>query len=310
MLGRPENGLLRSIKQHNSDLNVLCDWIEASVVFENDHLSKSDVTTALQQFQIYEKQGFATEIVDVAWSVIASRMKYLNAPLGIQVSGNRITRSATWDTFPAYGFCLALACAQFYPSWVKQWGAATVRGELFEELAQESFSTTLSGWKVRRVGWSPGNPTKLCAAIDSIISDLNEVEGSELKLHIDEHANELGLDLLAYYSYGDAHASLPVLLVQCASGDNWKSKRHTPDLGLWRTIVSFNSCPVRGFAIPFAYADSQELRKHTRSINGVFVDRIRLLGAFHRTSTNVSAALDGKLVGWVTGIIGTVPKDK
>ena len=309
MLGLPENGLSRSVKQHNVDLNVLCDWVEASAVFDDDQLSKADVVKALIQHEVYVKQDFAKEIVDQAWSVISSRVKYLDSPLGIEVSMNRIARKEKWETFPAYGFCLALSCAKLYPSWVKRWGAASVRGELFEELAQESLSKSLGGWTVRRVGWSPGNPVKLRSAIASIISDLNEVAGSELELHVDKHANELGLDLLAYYSYGDSHASLPVLLVQCASGGDWQSKRKTPDLELWSTIVSFNSRPVRGFAMPFAYADASEFRKDTRSVDGVFVDRNRLLGAFHRTSSQVSAGLNSRLTKWVTTQIATVPKD-
>jgi len=288
MLGLPESGLSRSIKQHNSDLNVLCDWVEASVVFEDEQVSKSDVVDRLIQDQVYEKQDFAAQIVDVVWSVISLRMKYLNSPLGIKMVKNRIIRSEEWESFPAYGFCLALACAPFYPTWAKGWGPASVRGELFEQLAQESFKSALRGWTVRRMGWSPENPKKLRDTIESIISDLNEVEGSELDLHIDEHANELGLDLLAYYSFDDKHASLPVILIQCASGDNWKSKRKTPDLDLWRTIVSFNSCPVRGFAIPFAYAEPSELRKHTRSINGVVIERTRLLaGRGKNTAKNM-----------------------
>ena len=310
MLSLPESGLSKSVKQHNVDLNVLCDWVEASAVFDDDHLSKSDVAKALLQQEVYEKQDFAMEIVDQAWSVVSSRIKYLASPLGIEVSKNRIARKVKWETFPAYGFCLTLSCVSLYPKWVKDhWGAASLRGELFEELAQESLSKALAGWTVRRVGWSPGNPVKLREAIASIISDIKEVAGSELDLHVDKHANELGLDLLAYYSYGDAHASIPVLLVQCASGENWQSKRHTPDLGLWNKIVSFNSNPVRGFAMPFAYADAREFRKDTMSVNGVFVDRNRLLGAFHRTSSEVSDALNKKLVAWVTQVIATVPKD-
>ena len=309
MLGLPENGLSRSVKQHNVDLNVLCDWVEASAVFDDNQISKADVVKALIQHEIYVKQDFASEIVDQAWSVVASRAKYLDSPLGIEVSKNRIVRKVDWETFPAYGFCLTLSCVHLYPSWANMWGAASIRGELFEELAQESLSKTLGGWTVRRVGWSPGHPKKLRAAIASIISDLNEVAGSELELHVDKHANELGLDLLAYYSYGDAHASIPVLLVQCASGGDWQSKRKTPDLELWSTIVSFNSRPVRGFAMPFAYADASEFRKDTRSVDGVFVDRNRLLGAFHRTSSQVSAELNTKLIKWLTPLITTVPKD-
>jgi hypothetical protein len=309
MLALPEHGMAKSVKQHNVNRNILCDWVEASVVFDNDQVSKSDVVKALLQNEVYDKQDFAMEIVDEVWAVISGRMKYLGHPLGIQVTQNRISRAETWDKCASYSFCLTLSCAELYSSWIEKWGAASIRGELFEELAQESFAKTLQGWTVRRIGWSPGNAVKLSNSITEIISDLNEVAGSELALHVTKHANELGLDLLAFYSYGDQHASMPVLMVQCASGKDWQSKRKTPDLDLWRTVISFNSSPVRGFAIPFAYADASELRKDARAVNGVFVDRNRLLGAFRRPSSDASAALNKKLVKWIKPLLASAPRD-
>ena len=242
--------------------------------------------------------------------MISSRITYLDSPLGIEVAKNRITRKLEWVRFPAYGFCLTLSCVNFYRKWVEErWGTASVRGALFEELAEESLCKSLGGWTVRRLGWSPANPAKLRDVIPSIISDLNEVAGSELDLHVDKSANELGLDILAYYSFGDAHASIPVLLVQCASGGNWQSKRQSPDLEVWNTVISFNSRPVRGFAMPFAYADATEFRKDTRSVNGVFVDRNRLLRAFRSATGGVSASLDKKLIKWLKPLVAAIPKD-
>jgi hypothetical protein len=302
--------MARSVNEHNVNRNVLCDWIEASAVFDDEQLSKSDVVDMLMEHEIYAKQDFAAEVVDQAWAVVSRRIAYLNSPLGLEVVGKRIARKTEWTEFPAYGFCLVLSSALLYPDWAQeQWGTASKRGDLFEELAKESFATSLSGWTVRRIGWSPKNPVKLRGAIASIVSDLNEVAGSELELHVDENANELGLDLLAYYSYGDIHASMPVLLVQCASGGDWLKKRKTPDLELWNKIVSFNSNPVRGFAMPFAYAEPNEFRKDTMSVNGVFLDRNRLLGAFRRNSSQVSDALDKKLVKWIKPLLTTMPRD-
>src|SRR5437762_11153301 len=117
MLALPEKGMAWSVNKHNVDLNVLCDWIEASVVLRDSQLSKSDVVKELLQQEVYEKQSFAKEVVDTAWSVIGSRVAHLGGPLGITVAGNRIARKENWDSFPAYSFCLTLSCAPFYPSW-------------------------------------------------------------------------------------------------------------------------------------------------------------------------------------------------
>ena len=326
MLALPEKGINRSVAKHNSDINVLCDWVEASVVFDDtQELSKSDLIDTLIENEVYpsneedsgswesSSQDFASEIVEDVWSEISRRMNYLANPLGITVSGNRITRADDWKSFPAYGFCLALACAELYPSYAGKWpGAYAIQGELFEELAKESFKNIFLGWTVRRIGWSPDNPSRLKDVINSIINELNEVSGSELDVHIDAYTKELGLDLLAYYSFADNHASIPVLLVQCASGRNWMSKRTAPDLVVWKKIVNFNSNPVRAFAIPFALADDDKFRKLTTSVEGVFVDRNRLLGAFRRNLAQVSGVsgeLNTRLVEWVSPRMDAIPRD-
>lgn len=310
MLALPEVGMTRSVNVHNGKLSVLCDWIEASILFNDDEISTTDVVDVLIENQIYDKQDFANERVEQAWSVLADRIAYMQGPLGITVSKNRIVRQQSWARFPAYGFCMALACSALYPKWASAWDTpASEQGGYFEELAAESFSTTLGGWKVRRLGWAPNSPVKLRDVIYDIIAELNAKEGAELHMHVDQHTNELGLDLLAYQSYGDAHASLPILLIQCASGKNWVDKRQSPDLTIWNAIVSFGSRPVRGFVMPFAFADQIEFRREATSVDGVFVDRNRLLGAFPRNAGKVSIRLNRKLSAWTRAQIRALPKD-
>jgi len=310
MLGLPEKGMARSVKQHNVDLNVICDWIEASAVFDDSPITNSEAVDVLMENGVYEKQDFAAAIVGQGWAIVSERIKLLGAPLGLKASKNRITRLSDWKTSPAYSFCMALSCGVLYPKWADNWDAPSVRGELFEELTEESLSKSFAGWAIRRVGWSPDNSVKLKDTISKIISDLNEVPGAEMDLYVDSHANELGLDLLAYYSFGDPHASIPVLLVQCASGWNWRQKRHTPDLNIWHKVVSFNSNPVKAFAMPFAFADPVEFRKDTMTVKGIFVDRNRLIRALRNEAGQVSEALGEKLVKWVGRYIDTVPRDQ
>lgn len=310
MLALPNLGMGRSVSKHNVNLNILCDWIEASVVFDDEQLSKSDVIDILMEEQIYASQSFASERVDDAWAVIARRMNYLSQPLGISVSGNRINRVDDWEKLPAYGFCLALSCVDFYAQLPPGWGGEhVVQGNLFEELALEAFNQTLPGWTIKRIGWSATNdPKSLSDALPTILSDLNESAGPDLELHVDKTVKDLGLDLLAFYSFEDQQASIPVLLVQCASGKNWTNKRHTPDIELWKKVISFNSQPIRAFVMPFAFADVLHFRRDAAPVNGVFIDRYRLLKAFRQNNANVTAALNLKLDNWVRPRIAELPR--
>lgn len=264
MLGLPENGIAHSVNAHNLDLDIFCDWIEASAVFEDDVLSKTDVVDTLLEHEIYDDQDFAREVVDDAWCVLQDRFRYLGSPLGLRVQGNRISRVDEWTAFPAYGFCLLLAASAVYPSWAAAWpDAHSVRGELFEEVTKESLAGSMQGWTVKRIGWSPTNPVRLKDSMPDILADLREVQGAEYDLHVNAHTKEMGLDLLAFHSFEDVHASIPVLLVQCASGKDWVNKRQSPDIELWKKIISFNSRPVRALAMPFAFADPRTFRKQT-----------------------------------------------
>lgn len=311
MLALPNKGIARSINVHNIDLNILCDWIEASVVFDETELSKSDVIDVLIEEQIYESQSFAAQIVDDAWSIISQRINYLSSPLGITVTSNRISRVEEWDQFSAYGFCLALSCVELYSGLPAPWGGNYIsQGDLFEELTAESLRKTLQGWSVSRIGWSATTHTiSLATALPTIISDLNELMGAEAQLHLTKTVKDLGLDLLAFYSFADRQASMPVLLVQCASGSDWIRKRKTPDIGLWSTkIISCNSKPVRGFAIPFAFADPLKFRRDAAIVEGVFIDRYRLLKSFRQNNSSVSVALSTKLENWIRPHIVQLPR--
>lgn len=300
----------RSVNVHNINRNILCDWIEASIVFQIKQISKSDVVDSLIDNEVYEHQDLAHEVVEDAWNILRARFDYLKNPLGISVDINRMTRDQDWTQFPAYGFCLALACAEVYPNWARKWNSpASTYGDYFEDLAAASFSANFSGWIVKKVGWSPTNKAKLKTTVRSLIADLNEREGADLDLHVTQSANELGLDLLVYQSFGDTRSSFPVILIQCASGKNWVEKRHTPDINLWKSIVAFNSNPIRGMAMPFAFAEENEFRRMTKSVDGIFVDRNRLLGAFPRKSSSVPPDLNRKLVVWTKEQLASIPTD-
>ncbi len=75
MLDIPSIGMSYSVDSHNVKLDVLCDWIEGSVLFCPDRLSERDVVDALHDNGIYKKKDMATDIVSTAWSELRKRQK-------------------------------------------------------------------------------------------------------------------------------------------------------------------------------------------------------------------------------------------
>ncbi len=311
MLAVPETGMGWSVDAHNVDRGKLCDWIEASIVFDSPRITKNDVVDALIENNIYESQDKASEIVTEAWATVSTRVRQLGFPFGIKVEAERMTRERAWDNFPAYSFCLTLACAELFPSWAAKWkGGHNEQGEIFEEITAESLKGLLAGWKIRRVGWSSTSKIKLKDAIDGIIGEINEVAGSELDLHVDSSANELGLDVLAYYPFSDNSAAIPLILFQCASGKNWVDKRHTPDLAIWEAVVSFCSKPVKGFAMPYAFASAADFRKQSRPVGGMFMDRNRLLQSFEGSGDRLPQPLNQRIRDWAAPKLQLLPTDR
>ena len=310
-LGLPEKGISRSVNSHNSNLSVVCDWIEASVLFEDEALSKTDVADVLLENEVYSNQDYALEFVDSAWNVLRTRTATLGGLLGPVLSGERITRQTTWQEFPAYAFCLAVSCGSYvYPNWARDHGYDyEAQGSLFERLTQQAVTSMLPGWNIRRVGWAPDNAVRLRDALTDIIESLNEVENAEAHTHVTAHAKELGLDILAVYSFGDNHASKPFIMIQCASGKDWMDKRHTPDLKLWSKIINFNSAPLKGFAIPYSFTDAIDFRKEATSVDGVFLDRYRLLNpTAGATPVWTLESLNDDLLNWVSPRATALPR--
>jgi len=311
MLALPELGIKHSKERHNSRLDVVSDWVEASLLFSDDRISKVDLVDILMENEVYEDQDFALEFADMVWAVLADRVQRLNGLLGLRCGRDSVSRSQRWDECPAYAFCLMLSCgAYIYPRWAGGYGYDhALQGALFERLAERSVGAMLPGWNVSRTGWSPDQPVKLRHAVDGIISGLHEVQGVEADLYVGSHANELGLDLLAYGAFDDVHASFPVLMIQCASGKDWRQKRHTPDLNIWSKVINFSGRPLKGFAIPYAFTDAQEFRREAVPVNGVFLDRYRLLNPNRgRSEVWIDARLNEDLAAWVSPRLDALPR--
>ena len=51
---------------HNIRLDILCDWIEGSVLFDNEAVSKIDIVEILTEKGIYNNSDLALNIVNAA----------------------------------------------------------------------------------------------------------------------------------------------------------------------------------------------------------------------------------------------------
>jgi hypothetical protein len=308
MLALPAKGFQRSVYQHNVDLAICCDWLEANCLFSDQgDLSGSDVVDFLRENEIYSDQDFAWELITNAFSEVRQRSRHMGAAYPIEVkSGTRFVRRDEWKNFIPYAFCLTLSLPVAFPKWARSFGADfTEQGELFETLTAESVAATMSGWTVHSTGWTRTNPSSLGQVVADVAARLGDATG-DLMRWTAAKANEAGLDLLCFRPFPDGRVGVPVYLVQCASGGDWKKKLKTPDLRIWTKAITFASDPKKAFSMPFAL-DEREFTYNCNIVDGLLLDRHRLMAPGRNDQNWLSEKLSDDIKNWVERRIGSLP---
>ncbi len=299
MLALPTKGLYRSVNVHNSNLDVFCDWIEASLLFSEDkELTGADIIDVLIEEELYDRQDFAWEFVSDALNEIRRRQSWLATGCPIEIRGIRLTKRVAWREIPAYSFCLTLSLAKWYPEWARSFGTNfTQQGELFELLTETSLRLILSGWTIQPTGWTRARTSELPTVVSKVAALLGEAVG-DIGRWASPRAKEAGLDLLCYRPFPDNRVGMPVYLTQCASGRDWEGKLHTPRLEIWSKLIQFASAPKKAFATPFAFLDDEFLR-NCALVDGMLLDRYRLLSPARQNPDWVPEELKTSLVTWL-----------
>lgn len=303
MLALPQVGMARSVgSEHNVRLDAFCDWIEASLAFTNlSFVSGSNIVDVLMEEEIYERQEFAWEFVDNVFAELHRRKKCLSfsAPFEVEVKSNRAVRTNDWNTVPSYAFCLTLACAKWYPRWSKALGGDyTKQGQLFEQVAERALGKLLPGWSIHRAGWSPDNKAKIKEVVSTVAKLLREPEG-EFEPWVSQHAKEAGLDIVCYRPFEDSRPGLPTIFVQCSIGKHQEHKLGTPNMEVWGKLIRFTTGrPQRSFATPYVYTED-EFKHVSVRVNGLLLDRIRLLSAGSDGGAWIPDEINKHLRDWV-----------
>lgn len=307
MLELPEVGFQTSVDSHNVRLDVLADWVEASVLLLGGKISSTEVVDVLCENEVYRSQDFARERIGDAWIELGRRMQALGGstkPVALRRSG--IEASCTWREVPAYAFCLVVAIQAWFAGWARQFGPNYTRqGELFERIVEEALRA--QGWSTARTGWSRTHPRKLGQVIQRVADELAERVIPGGQRWTKAGANEAGLDVLCFRPFRDGRGGRPVFLVQCASGARWEEKLGSPDLHVWQKLLDFSVHPARGFAIPFALCEDDFRHVCTRT-NGLVLDRYRLLQAPWAVRCGwMTAGLRADLIEWLEPRIAQLP---
>jgi hypothetical protein len=311
MLRLPETGLRPYKNGHRTDLSIFCDWLEGSLLFTGyGRLSISDIKNVLMEEHLYEKQDKASEFLAFAWREFDRRKSALGQTYPIQIENLRLLRLMPWRQSPAYSFCLLLSFAERYRKWTKGFGKDfTEQGLLFEEITCAALRQEMAGWEVHSTGWSSAQAAGLSTTVEKVRALLGEDAGKLGKFPKFKVAKDAGLDLVLLRPFSDNRIGFPLYLVQCASGAKCEGKRNQPNLNVWRTFIDFAVVPKKALAIPFAVPDD-EFWWSCRHMDGMLIDRTRLLTGGRRKLDWISSDIKRRVIGWMAPRVKVLPLHK
>lgn len=297
MLSLP-GGIRRSVSVHNINAGVYLDWLEGTVLLDEDELSQTDIVGYLIEEQIYDDQDFALEFVLPSWSLLERRLSWVGEYSPIRFHDRYMTRELDWQEIPAHSYCLVVSLGPFYDGWTKKFGNDySEQGRLFELITKSAMEAQFSGWQFTHTGWRRDSASKLPAVVESLVSMINERIGN-LDDYASQDANEAGVDLVWNLPLGDRRPGAPVYLAQYASGLNWPEKINEPNLAEWQKIIDFAAIPNKAFSLPLAL-DDRELRRQSNNGRGLLLDRYRLLARARPECDWVPGELRGEIVAWL-----------
>ncbi len=309
MLKIPTKGFPVSIHEHRINLDDFADWIEGSVAFHQDTISQTDIVDCLIEDGIYREQGFAKIHISNVFVELERRAKCLGRTSPFTIDRLKVKRVVQWKDAPAYSFCLMLSLLVSYRSEFRNslGESYNEQGALFERLTSETLEKC--GWTTLSTGWSAITANSLEAKVKSVAEHINEpVSARGIERWTPEYAKDLGLDLVCHAPFADRWPGRPLYYVQCASGENWKDKRHTPIIREWEKVLDMATRPTRGIAIPFALLEDDFRRSANFEDLSLVLDRHRVCAPNNQLPTNwITTALATDLNAWTDARVAVIP---
>jgi hypothetical protein len=320
VLAVPENNYTQT--------EVLASWTELSALAtDNGSAMHGDMLEALRDSQLFSDAAGAQDSLDSAtagspsavvsdiWATLQRRKTLVGEAWPFLLTANSLSRRADrklLSQVAAYATLLLIEAAS--SKWYSKLAipkSAPVR-TWFEHIVAASASRLLGG-ATHRFGapFSAEWPKSFVERVSHLAS-LFEMESrdADVKKYSSEEQQDDSLDVLARWKLCDEEEGSPYVLLQCATGANWKThKPGQPSMDLWQAYISWNGPQYKALAIPFTLRGKGELANASiRHQSAIIFDRIRI--AHGNPDEAIDAELRANLVGWCQEQFAKLPTDK
>lgn len=309
------------------DFARLADWVEASALVDEHGISKAQIMEELQAsglaLPLDEMFGEDEDELDVsdddtpidalerlADDILSEcherSVKFENGyPFSIQSDMLSTNKTSPWDS---YAFLLIADLGHHYPSLKDSIKPDADSGRLMEKIV-EAAAKGLFG-KSQRFGWpkEPDWPTSIDDRVKRLAKELGVLTDS-LKGKTDPADNDRTLDVVGMFGLGDSYEATLTILIQCAAGENWKTKLGDPSTTSWDNLLLWQSAIVRAIAVPWRLGgrrgDWSYGRVYSRSSGAMVLDRPRLLGG--KPDLHLDPSIRAEITTWWTTAINEIP---
>lgn len=217
---------------------------------------------------------------DALWAEFQHRKRILKDGYPFIVQDDLLERNGDMSSAPSFFFLLGVAMSARYPG-ARQ--AKPVEGgrtpeALFEHVVTAAAGGLFGGAAVR-FGWpvARDDPKSIAERVRDLADKLN-VGVAKLDGKVEVADKDISLDVVGRLRVGDSEFGTVTFLVQCATGNNWESKKLEPAANRWEDLIDWESKLVRAVAVPWWWGSQDDYKRWFRRFDkAVVLDRARIL---------------------------------
>ncbi len=241
------------------------EWLELNLLKNNIPMSKSTICSLTG-----EEEG----AVDEWLSQLEVRNRLYKRPL-YTIHNNRITPNFSWEEVPEYFLCL------FYSFN----GANDNSGGtgLFEKISAYALKNFLNG-EVFVLGFPAGK------TFNEYLDDIGEVCFEERLVPAHYSYKDDGVDVVGYKSFDDRRSSNLYVLLQCAAGKHWTSKRAIV-MNRWLKYFQWYQDNLVQSISTVDFVEGIKWEKHSSTF-GMLMDRLRIYNFLYEKDVNQELRLE------------------
>lgn len=260
-----------------NDVDSVANWIEFYLAHEEESISKADLSSNIEGAIGDEP---SEDFISSVWNELEIRQILYGNNSPFQVSGRIIEPNLSWKDKPFY-MAFLIYSLEGNPNTEET--TAVDGGKLFEKICREAIKNYVGGEAI--IYGFPAEQT---------VQDIAQNQLKEKFVFLPpKYRKDRNLDIFAWKSFGDNRSSKIIMLVQCASGFNWKGKLNELNLSAWTKYIHFATTPIKGFASPVTITNAETLEEHSTD-GGVFFDRLRLF----RLLNDLPEDLNNECIRW------------